>query len=101
METVYRIAHNIEKCLKFGETESKRYFSDLKYANAIFEMIASHIDYSNDEWIALDEVSVSCSLGEYKSDKEVMLRYLSDDTNIGVNFDPIEYLRTKDESTTK
>lgn len=63
MDKVYRITHNISKCLKFGEIESKRFFSDLKYANGIFEMLANEIDYSKDEWIALDELWVFCPSG--------------------------------------
>lgn len=91
MTKVFRITHNIDSLLKLGENESKRYFSDLRYANGIFEMLASKIDYSNDEWIALDEVWVNCPFGEYQTMTEVMLRYFSDDTKIGVKFDINEY----------
>ncbi len=92
MEKVYRIIHNIGKHLIVGETESKRYFSDLRYANGIFEMLANEIDYSDDEWIALDEIWVFGTSGEYQTKTEVMLRYFSDDTKIGVKFDVNEYI---------
>lgn len=95
MNKVYRITHNISKCLKFGETESKRYFSDLRYANGIFEMLANEIDYSNDEWVTLDELWVFSPLGEYQTNTEIMLRYFSDDTKIGVKFDVEKYLSRK------
>lgn len=91
MKNVFRITHNIDALLKLGESESKRYFSDIKYANDIFEMLASEIDYSNDEWIALDEILVSSISGEYQTKTEVLLRYFSDDTKIGVKFDVNEY----------
>lgn len=93
MDKVYRITHNISKCLKFGETESKRYFLDPRYANGIFEMLANEIDYSNDEWIAFDELWVFSPLGEYQTKTEVMLRYFSDDTKIGVRFNIDEHLK--------
>lgn len=86
MNKMYRITHNVSKCLKSDETESNRYFSDLRYANGVFELIASLIDYSNDEWISLDELEVYSPFGEYQTKKETMLRYFSDDTKIGVEF---------------
>ncbi len=91
MEKVYKIAHNISKCLGLYETESNRYFADLRYANGIFEQLASNIDYSKDEWISLDEVEIDCKFGEYQSKKETILRYFSDDTKIGVEFDITEH----------
>ena len=90
---VYRIIHNIHAYLKLGENETQRYFSDLRYANEYFELLAEKIDYSNDEWISLDDVEVICPIGEYMSGKEIILRYLSDDTKIGVKFDVDEYIK--------
>lgn len=91
MKKVFRITHNIDALLKLGEIESKRYFSDLMYANGIFEMLASKIDLSNDEWIALDEIWIYSASGEYQTKTEVLLRYFSDDTKIGVKFNVNEY----------
>lgn len=87
MDKVYRITHNISKCLRIDESESNIYFADLKYANGIFEILAAEIDYSNDEWLSLDEIEVHCPFGEYQSKKETILRYFSDDTKVGVEFD--------------
>lgn len=91
MDKIYRITHNISRCLKICETESSRYFSDIVYANGIFEMLANEIDYSKDEWISLDELEVYSPFGEYKSKSEKMLRYFSDDTKIGVKFNIYEH----------
>ncbi len=91
MNKVYRITHNISKWLKTGENESNRYFSDLRYANGIFEFLLDGIDYSNDEWISLDELEVDSPFGEYQVKKEIMLRYFSDDTKIGVIFNIDEH----------
>ncbi len=91
MNKVYRITHNISKWLKMGENESNRYFSDLRYANEIFELLLDGIDYSNDEWISLDELEVDSPFGEYQTKGEVMLRYFSDDTKIGVEFNIDEH----------
>ena len=91
MEKVYRITHNISKCLKFGELESSRYFLDLKYANDIFELLSSKTDYANEEWISLDELWVYSTSGEYQTKTEIMLRYFSEDTKIGVEFNINEH----------
>ncbi len=91
MNKVYRITHNISKWLKTGENESNRYFSDLKYANGVFELMLDGIDYSNDEWISLDEIEVYSPFGEYQAKCEKMLRYFSDDTKIGVKFNIDEH----------
>lgn len=91
MNKVYRITHNLSKCLRFDDTESRRYFSDLRYANGIFEQLVNEIDYSNDEWIALDELEIYSPFGEYQTKREIMLRYYSDDTKIGVKFNVDEY----------
>lgn len=91
MEKVYRITHTISKCLGLCQTEANRYFADLRYANGIFEQLASNIDCSKDEWISLDEVEIYCKFGEYQSKKETILRYFSDDTKIGVEFEITEH----------
>ena len=88
---VYRIAHNIDHFLKDGENEPKRYFSDLRYSNEVFESLLEGICYSDDEWISLDEVEFHSPFGEYEIKREVMLRYFSDDTKIGVKINVNEH----------
>lgn len=91
MNKVYRISHNISKWLKPEEAESNRYFSDLKYANGVLELLLEGICYSDEEWISLDEIEVHSPFGEYQTKKEKMLRYFSDDTKIGVEFNIDEH----------
>ncbi len=83
---VYRIIHTIEKFLPIGKEEVRRYFSDLSKANQVFEALTPCINYSNDEWLSLDEVEIINTDGEYLEHETAVLRYFSDDTKIGVNF---------------
>lgn len=83
---VYRIIHTIKEFLPSGKEEVRRYFSDLAKANRIFEILALSLNYSNDEWLSLDEVEIINTDGEYFEHETAMLRYFSDDTMIGVNF---------------
>ncbi len=83
---VYRIIHTIEEFLPLEKEEARRYFSDLKKANRIFELLELGINYSNNEWLSLDEVEIININGEYFEHETAVLRYFSDDTKIGVNF---------------
>ena len=88
---IFRIKHNIKKFLPFFHEEMERRFSDLPKANKIFESIAGKADYSRDEWISLDVVEITNQDGEIIEKEVKLLRFFSDDTKIGVNFNPKDY----------
>ena len=71
--------------------EVERRFSDLYKANLIFESLAEKADYSKDEWISLDVIEISDHDGELVEVEVAQLRFFSDDTKIGVNFNPKDY----------
>lgn len=88
---IFRIKHNIEKFLPFFQEEAERRFIDLEKANQVFESLAEKIDYSKDEWIALDIIEIQNQDGELVEKEVAQLRFFSDDTKIGVNFNPKDY----------
>ena len=88
---IFRIKHNIEEFLPFMKEETERRFSDLQKANHVFETLAEKADYSNDEWIALDVIEIRDHEGELVEEEIAQLRFFSDNTKIGVNFNPKEY----------
>lgn len=88
---IFRIKHNIEAFLPFFHEEVERRFSDLKKANLIFESLAEKADYSKDEWIALDVIEIKNHEGELIEEEVAQLRFFSDDTKVGVNFNPKDY----------
>lgn len=88
---IFRIKHNIEAFLPFFQEEAERRFSDLRKANQIFESLAEKADYSKDEWIALDVVEIWNRDGELIEYQIAQLRFFSDDTKVGVNFNPKNY----------
>lgn len=71
--------------------EVTRRFSDLHKANLVFESLAEKADYSKDEWIALDVIEIRDHDGELVEVEVAQLRFFSDDTKIGVNFNPTIY----------
>lgn len=83
---VYRITHTIERFLSIGKREVKRHFSDLNIANSIYESLSSYLNYGNDEWISLEAIDIVNVNGEFIEHSKSTLRYLSDDTKIGVDF---------------
>lgn len=89
--TIYRVMHNIEKFLSFFQDEVTRKFSDIKKANHVFESLAEKADYSQDEWISLDVIEIRNQEGEYVEEEVAQLRFFSDDTKVGVNFNPEDY----------
>ena len=88
---IFRIKHNIEKFLPLMKEEVERRFSDLNKANLIFESLSEKADYSKDEWISLDVIEVRDNDGEFVEVEVAQLRFFSDDTKIGVNFNPKDY----------
>lgn len=88
---IFRIKHNIEAFLPFFQEEAERRFTDLMKANQVFESIAEKIDYSKDEWIALYVIEIRNQEGELLEKEIAQLRFFSDDTKIGVNFNPKDY----------
>ena len=88
---VYRIKHNIEAFLPFFQDEVERRFSDLKKANMIFESLAQKADYSNDEQITLDVIEIRDNDGELIEVEVAQLRFFSNDTKVGVTFNPNDY----------
>lgn len=88
---IFRIKHNIEAFLPFFQEEAERRFTDLMKANQVFESIAEKIDYSKDEWIALYVIEIRNQEGELLEKEIDQLRFFSDDTKIGVNFNPKDY----------
>ncbi|MDE6020293.1 MAG: hypothetical protein K2H01_04735 [Ruminococcus sp.] len=88
---IFRIKHNIEEFLPTFQDETERRFSDLQKANLIFESLAEKAHYSNDEWISLDVIEIKDHDGELVEVEVAQLRFFSDDTKVGVNFNPKDY----------
>lgn len=88
---IFRIKHNVEKFLPFFQDEVERRFSDLEKANQVFESLSDKVDYSKDEWISLDVIEMLDVDGEWIDHQVAQLRYFSDDTKVGVNFNPKDY----------
>ena len=88
---IFRIKHNIAEFLPLMKEEVERRFSDLHKANLIFESLAEKAHYSNDEWIALDVIDIRDHDGELVEVEVAQLRFFSDDTKVGVNFNPKDY----------
>lgn len=88
---IFRIKHNIQEFLPFMKKEAERRFSDLMKANQVFESLAEKADYSRDEWIALDVIGIRNQDGELVEEELAHLRFFSDDTKVGVNFNPKDY----------
>ena len=88
---IFRIKHNITEFLPLMKEEVERRFSDLERANLIFESLADKVDYSKDEWISLDVIEIMTIKGELIENEVAQLRFFSDDTKIGVNFNPKDY----------
>lgn len=77
---IYRIKHNIEKFRPFFQDEVERRFIDIEKANQVFESLAEKIDYSKDEWIALDIIDIRDCEGELVEEELAQLRFFADDT---------------------
>lgn len=88
---IFRIKHNIPEFLPLIKEEAERRFTDLERANLIFESLADKVDYSKDEWISLDVIEIMTIKGELIENEIALLRFFSDDTKIGVNFNPKDY----------
>ena len=88
---IFRIKHNIAEFLPLMKEEAERRFTDLERANLIFESLADKVDYSKDEWISLDVIEIMTIKGELIENEVAQLRFFSDDTQIGVNFNPKDY----------
>lgn len=78
---IYRVRHNIENCLKIGETMSNRYFSTKESANYFFMLIQDTI--TGDEFVELDELEVVNDCGEIRATSEKPIACHSDDTKFG------------------
>lgn len=88
---VFILKHNIGELLPIGKELAERYFSDLRKANHVFELLSERTDYSNEEWVSLEVVDMMDVDGEWMKTELAMLRYFSDDTKIGVKFNPDDY----------
>lgn len=87
----YRIQHNLDCYLGNGQPEVRRCFKSIEYANEVFESYLPDINYDNDEWLVLEEVSIEVdSFGELFVKEGKLLRFFSDSTKIGVKFNPKE-----------
>ncbi|MBD5237529.1 MAG: hypothetical protein HDS62_08390 [Bacteroidales bacterium] len=88
---IFVIKHNIKEFLPKWKDWVERRFSDLRKANDVFESLSDRADYSNDECISLEVVEMMDVDGEWFEHKLAMLRLFSDDTKIGVKFNPGDY----------
>lgn len=80
---VYKITHNIDKCMKMHETTASRYFADKKAASELFMTFRNLV--GEDEFVELAELEVINDCGEYKTISNESVAYFSDDTKFGHN----------------
>lgn len=87
MKTIYKVTHNIEKCLHGYDTTVARYFDNLNGAKHLFNLLRKSADFSRDEWVILDALTVEADeLGELKTAECFNLSTYADDTKCGAEY---------------
>jgi len=87
MKTIYKVTHNIEKCLHGYDTTAARYFDNLNGAKYLFNSLRKTANLTRDEWVILDALTVEDNeLGELKTVECVNLSTYADDTKCGAEY---------------
>jgi len=88
MKTIYKVTHNIEKCLHGYDRTAARYFDNLNGARYLFNSLRKSADFSRDEFAALDAVKVRIDeCGEITPPEYITpLSYWADDTKCGAEY---------------
>ena len=87
MKAIYKVSHNVEKLLPVGKYTHSRYFASIDGAKQMFNFIRAKVDFSNDEFVALDSVELEMrELDEISHKCVIPLAYWSDDTKCGSEY---------------
>lgn len=87
METIYKVEHNAEYCLHGYDKTAARYFRDLNGAKYVFNLIRAKVNFSRDEWVTLEALTVDTDeLGELRTVDCVNLSTYADDTKCGTEY---------------